>query len=93
MKHKFHLYEKINIAKAPKEHYVFQCMLPGCSHYQHASVFLNKEGLCWDCRAPFLITKDLITKKPICLDCIKAKKEAEAARILNEINKFIVGKI
>ena len=80
-----HKYKRINMATKPKQYLVYACML-NCTHYIPEKLIRGKVSICWNCDAPFTIhLKDIA--KPICDNCIIAKKEGnrEIEGILKEI--------
>jgi hypothetical protein len=91
VKHKYHLYSLIDLSRKKDGSFrVFKCSLPGCSHYIREDLIENKESLCWSCRGPLILVKDLISPKPVCRDCW-VDGELEEAEVLLKGLKEAVG--
>jgi hypothetical protein len=82
MKKHIHKYKR---GKLGRKYVIYECVIPGCSHYIDASRIGNKLSICWRCNAAFVIEGRLRElAKPHCRDCTVPKKE-----ITPDIKKFI----
>lgn len=79
-----HKYKKFNLTrnKDKEPYYVYQCVLPLCSHYTPVNLSVGKMSLCNRCNEPFIITKETLqgyanraTVRPHCIDCTDKRKE------------------
>lgn len=61
-----HKYQREKLGKLV----IYRCMVPGCSHYVHKNLAVNRISICWYCDTPFVMTKKSVKlKKPHCQNC------------------------
>lgn len=77
-----------------KEHLVYACALPDCTHYLQLSMALGKSTICWKCLKECKLDAFTVSRrrvKPRCPPCrgdkpeevkIEVKKELEAIDLL-----------
>jgi len=71
MKQHIHKYIRHKLGKNKYE--VFRCAIPGCVHFITASLIVGRESVCWRCGRVFVVTADLVRKKPHCAACTRRK--------------------
>lgn len=91
-----HKYKKMNLTrKANKEPYwVYQCILPTCTHYLPVKQTLGKLCICHRCGEQFIIGKSVLQETegnalvlPHCDACTRTKVDKSA--ILTDISAFL----
>lgn len=85
-----HRYERVDIGVS-KEYFVYRCTLPDCSHYLSESLVIGRKAICWRCGEEFVLTKNLLFKKPHCEDCIERKTDdATKEKVDKLLSEFII---
>ena len=76
-----HRYQRVNIGKDDKKHYVMRCKRQNCHHYtqMHSKLscplLLEKVAECNRCGNPFLLDKRALRMaNPCCEDCIVKRR-------------------
>lgn len=89
MKHT-HRYERVDIG-VNKEYIVYRCSLPDCHHYLPETLVVGKKTICWRCGAEFILTRNLLFKKPHCENCIERKiDDATKERVDKLLSEFAI---
>lgn len=78
-----HRYEK---AKIGKNHVIYRCNLPGCTHYIDKNLVRGRLAICNRCGEAFVISIAASKlAKPHCDDCTKKKDES-----FEKIKEFVL---
>lgn len=77
--HEIHKYQRVDLGSSygKKQHFVFRCMLPNCSHYlPQLALAEGKKTYCWRCDKECVMTREMVGRvKPVCRNCKKSKKD------------------
>jgi hypothetical protein len=67
LKHKIHKYRRATLGKST----IYNCIIPGCSHYLYPERVVNRISLCNKCEKEFVMPSrvGLLRSIPICPDC------------------------
>ncbi len=85
-----HRYERVDIG-VTKEYFVYRCTLPDCSHYLPEALVVGKKSKCWRCGEEFVLTKNLLFKKPHCENCIERKTDdATKEKVDKLLSEFLI---
>ena len=84
-----HIHKYVRMKLGSKGFTVYKCL--ECSHFVPEKLIIGREARCARCDQPFIVTKELMFRRPHCKDCIKRK--TSDVRILEGINKILNIKI
>ena len=82
-----HKYYRVKLGKN-KDYVVYRCESPGCTHYMPADLIVGCKSICHRCDKEFVITQNLMFKKPHCEDCIRHKSPVTRL-ILQELDTLL----
>ena len=83
-----HKYFRVKLT-IPRDHYIYRCMLPNCTHKIQEYMLIGRECQCWDCAQSFIINRGG-KKKPICESCWNrryGKKDEGIENLLKMVNE------
>lgn len=85
MKKHIHKYHRNFIGK-DKKYKIYECTLPGCTHYLDAKLIKGKMCLCHKCESPMVVGKKQLKMAYVrCENCIEKKNKDK----INNLEEFL----